>query len=57
MALEKVPKFGVAKKWNEFVEEKGLKSGGHVQLWSFKKDDEFEASCLCLVRNDLSQDS
>lgn len=57
MALEKVPKFGVAKKWNEFVEEKGLKSGGHVQLWSFKKDDEFEASCLCLVGNDLSQDS
>ncbi|XP_038874960.1 B3 domain-containing protein At2g31420-like [Benincasa hispida] len=35
--------------WNAFAEEKGLKSGQHIQIWCFRRDDEFEASRLCFV--------
>ncbi|XP_038876237.1 putative B3 domain-containing protein At3g24850 [Benincasa hispida] len=35
--------------WNSFVEETGLKSGEHIQIWCFRKDDEFEASRLCFA--------
>ncbi|XP_038874962.1 putative B3 domain-containing protein At5g35780 [Benincasa hispida] len=33
--------------WNAFAEETGLKSGQHIQIWCFRRDDEFEASRLC----------
>lgn len=35
--------------WNSFVEETGLKSGQHIQLWCFRKNDELEASRLCFA--------
>uniref|UniRef100_A0A0A0KP87 TF-B3 domain-containing protein n=1 Tax=Cucumis sativus TaxID=3659 RepID=A0A0A0KP87_CUCSA len=36
-------------KWNLMVEERGLKSGEEIQVWSFRKDDEDEAHRLCLA--------
>lgn len=35
--------------WNAFVEETGLKSGQHIQLWCFRKDYEFEPPRLCFA--------
>ncbi|XP_022952943.1 putative B3 domain-containing protein At3g24850 [Cucurbita moschata] len=34
--------------WNWLVEQNGFKSGDHVQLWSFRKD-EFEAETQTMV--------
>uniref|UniRef100_A0A0A0KUX9 TF-B3 domain-containing protein n=1 Tax=Cucumis sativus TaxID=3659 RepID=A0A0A0KUX9_CUCSA len=36
-------------KWNLMVEERGLKSGEEIQVWSFRKDDEDEAHRLCFA--------
>ncbi|XP_038875653.1 B3 domain-containing protein At1g05920-like [Benincasa hispida] len=39
--------------WNAFVKERGLKSGDHIQLWSFRKDDENEGGfrlCFAMVK-------
>ncbi|XP_038905532.1 putative B3 domain-containing protein At3g24850 [Benincasa hispida] len=35
--------------WNSLVEETGLKSGQHIQIWSFRKDDEYETYRVCLA--------
>ncbi|XP_038907053.1 B3 domain-containing protein At2g31420-like [Benincasa hispida] len=35
--------------WNSLVEETGLKVGQHIQIWSFRKDDENEAYHVCFA--------
>lgn len=39
--------------WNSYVEERRLKSGDHIQIWSFRKDDEAEGDhrlCFAMVK-------
>ena len=36
-------------KWNLMVEERGFKGGEEIQVWSFRKDDEYEAHRLCFA--------
>uniref|UniRef100_A0A0A0KSY8 TF-B3 domain-containing protein n=1 Tax=Cucumis sativus TaxID=3659 RepID=A0A0A0KSY8_CUCSA len=35
--------------WNLMVEKRGFKSGEEIQVWSFRKDDEYEAHRLCFA--------
>ncbi|KAA0046321.1 putative B3 domain-containing protein [Cucumis melo var. makuwa] len=36
-------------RWNLMVEERGFKGGEEIQVWSFRKDDEYEAHRLCFA--------
>ncbi|KAA0046403.1 putative B3 domain-containing protein [Cucumis melo var. makuwa] len=36
-------------KWNLMVEKRGFESGEEIQVWSFRKDDEYEAHRLCFA--------